>query len=85
MSSGAALEAKNKGNDAFSKKNYDEAVKHFTDAINLDPNNHVLYSNRSASYSSLNKYNEALKDAEKTIELKSDWAKVFKNGLPISD
>ena len=43
-----ADEAKAKGNAAFSAKNYDEAIVHFTDAITLAPTNHVLYSNRSA-------------------------------------
>lgn len=74
--SAAALEAKNKGNAAFSAGNFDEAVKHFTEAIALDASNHVLYSNRSAAYASLGKYQEALADADKTIEIKPDWAKV---------
>lgn len=38
------------GNKAFSAKQYDQAIKHFSDAINLDSSNHVLYSNRSASH-----------------------------------
>ena len=72
----AAVQAKNRGNEAFSKGNYQEAIKHFTDAVNLDPNNHVLYSNRSASFASLQNYKEALVDADKTINLKPDWSKV---------
>ena len=38
------------GNKAFSAKQYDQAIKHFSDAIDLDASNHVLYSNRSASH-----------------------------------
>ena len=49
----SAEELKAKGNAAFSAKNYTEAVDFFTQAINLDPNNHVLFSNRSASYAGL--------------------------------
>jgi hypothetical protein len=47
----------------------------FTQAIDIDPNNHVLYSNRSGSYASLKDFDGALKDAVKTTELKPDWGK----------
>ncbi|XP_041991501.1 hsp70-Hsp90 organizing protein 3-like [Salvia splendens] len=72
-----ADEAKAKGNAAFSAGNFSDAVPHFTDAINLAPTNHVLYSNRSAAYASLNQFSEALSDAEKTVELKPDWGKGY--------
>ncbi|XP_006358357.1 hsp70-Hsp90 organizing protein 3-like [Solanum tuberosum] len=73
----AAEESKSKGNAAFAAGNFTDAVRHFTEAINLSPNNHVLYSNRSAVYASLNKFSEALIDAEKTVELKPDWSKGY--------
>ncbi len=72
----AAVEFKNKGNTAFQQGAYDEAIQHFSEAIKLDASNHVLYSNRSAAYASLKKYKEALEDANKTVSLKPDWAKV---------
>lgn len=72
-----ADDAKAKGNAAFSAGNYDEAIKHFSEAIVLAPTNHVLYSNRSAAYASLHKYNEALQDAKKTVEIKADWSKGY--------
>ena len=72
-----ADEAKAKGNAAFSAGRFEEAVKHFSEAITLAPSNHVLYSNRSASYASLHKYKDALDDAQKTVELKPDWAKGY--------
>ncbi|KAJ2779939.1 Hsp90 cochaperone [Coemansia javaensis] len=72
-----ANELKAKGNEAFAAGRHDEAVRLFTEAIELDPTNHVLYSNRSASLASLKKYEDALRDAEKTVELKPDWAKGY--------
>ncbi|KAJ1965263.1 Hsp90 cochaperone, partial [Dipsacomyces acuminosporus] len=72
-----ADELKSLGNKAFAAGNHDEAIKLFTQAIDVDPANHVLYSNRSASLASLKKYEEALKDAEKTIEIKPDWPKGY--------
>lgn len=47
----------------------------FTAAIELDPTNHILYSNRSAAYASKKEWPKALTDAEKTTELKPDWGK----------
>ncbi|CAH2048067.1 unnamed protein product [Thlaspi arvense] len=72
-----ADEAKAKGNAAFSSGDFTSAVNHFTDAINLAPTNHVLFSNRSAAHASLHHYDEALSDAKKTVELKPDWAKGY--------
>ncbi|CAG8525898.1 18364_t:CDS:10, partial [Racocetra fulgida] len=72
-----AEEYKTLGNQAFSAKEYEKAIECFSKAIELDPSNHVLYSNRSASYSSLKKYDKALEDANKTVELKSDWVKGY--------
>jgi stress-induced-phosphoprotein 1 len=72
-----ALEAKNKGNAAFSSGDFQTAVKCFTEAIGYDSNNHVLFSNRSAAYCSMGKYEEALQDANKTVELKPDWSKGY--------
>uniref|UniRef100_A0A1J3IQJ2 Hsp70-Hsp90 organizing protein 3 n=1 Tax=Noccaea caerulescens TaxID=107243 RepID=A0A1J3IQJ2_NOCCA len=72
-----AEEAKAKGNAAFSSGEYATAITHFTEAINLAPTNHVLYSNRSAAYASLHRYAEALSDAKKTVELKPDWSKGY--------
>ncbi|KAG4972997.1 hypothetical protein AAZX31_11G030300 [Glycine max] len=72
-----ADEAKAKGNAAFSSGDYPAAIHHFSDAIALAPTNHVLYSNRSAAYASLQNYTDALADAKKTVELKPDWSKGY--------
>jgi stress-induced-phosphoprotein 1 len=49
----SAEEFKTQGNAAFARKEYDEAIDLFSKAISLDESNHVLYSNRSASYAGI--------------------------------
>lgn len=72
-----ADELKAEGNKAFQAKNFKEAIEKFSAAITLDSSNHVLYSNRSACYASLNQYDTALEDAQKVVELKPDWPKGY--------
>lgn len=68
-------ELKNKGNAALSSGKTEEAIDFYTQGIALDSSSQLLYSNRSAAYCKLGKYDEALKDAEEAIRLKPDWAK----------
>lgn len=74
-------EAKAKGNQAYQAGNHQQAIKHFTTAIELEtPKNtgkqlHILYSNRSAAQLSLGLAHEALMDAKKCQELEPTFAK----------
>ncbi|GFS29358.1 SEC14 cytosolic factor family protein [Actinidia rufa] len=72
-----ADEAKAKGNASFTAGNYTDTIHHFTEKISLAPDDHVLYSNRSAAQASVRKFAEASSDAEKAVELKPDWPKGY--------
>lgn len=56
---------KDLGNKAFAAKDYDKAIELFSQAIAIEPSNHVLYSNRSAARAGKKRYAEALEDANK--------------------
>ncbi|KZT26913.1 hypothetical protein NEOLEDRAFT_1042914, partial [Neolentinus lepideus HHB14362 ss-1] len=58
MVDSAAL--KDQGNKAFQAKDYDKAIELFNQAIELDPQNHVLYSNRSAANAGKRQWSKAL-------------------------
>ena len=51
-------------------------IVHCTDALALDPANHVLYANRSAAHAKTGQFQKALKDARKARTLNPAWAKV---------
>lgn len=73
----SADELKSKGNAALQAEKYDEAIDFYSQAISLDPSNHILYSNRSAAYAKVGKYADSLTDAEKTVSIKPDWGKGY--------
>lgn len=69
-------ELKNKGNECVKDDKFIEAVLHYTQAIKMDPNNYVLYSNRSFAFLKLDQHYLSLQDANETVRLQPQWAKV---------
>ena len=69
--------SKDEGNAAFKAKDFSKAIECYTRAIEENPSDHTIYGNRSASYHNLKKFDEAITDASKCIEIKSDWAKGY--------
>jgi len=72
-----AMALKNKGNEQFQQQNFDKAIALYSEAILLEPDNHTLYSNRSAAYKSCGNFENAHKDADKCIALQPQWAKGY--------
>lgn len=61
------------GNELFKQKKYSEALSKYTQAIELDSQNALLYSNRSAAHEKLGSYEAAVGDASECIRLKPSW------------
>lgn len=55
---------KEAGNKAFQAKDYDKAIELFSQALEIDPTNFVLWSNRSAAKAGKREWAAALEDAE---------------------
>jgi len=72
-----AAAAKKRGNGHYAKKEWAEAIAEYTAAIELYDGDHSYFSNRSACYAAMNKFDEALADGKKCVELKPDWAKGY--------
>jgi hypothetical protein len=66
--------------DAAGKEDFVEAVKLFTVAIDLIPNDYRFFLNRSYCYFQLKEYQRSLADAESAIDLSTDYE--IKNAKP---
>ena len=78
MSNSVEAEAKKElGNQAFGSKDYEKASSYYTEAIELDPTNHVYFSNRSACYASTKKWEKSAIDAKECIKLQPSFVKGY--------
>ncbi|XVF42212.1 hypothetical protein PTKIN_Ptkin01aG0342300 [Pterospermum kingtungense] len=70
-----AAEAKSRGDEAFKRKDFHMAVDAYTQAIDLDPTDATLHSNRSLCWIRLGQVEHALTDAKACRALRPDWPK----------
>nr|XP_023924197.1 ankyrin-1-like isoform X1 [Quercus suber] len=71
------LTLKSKGEDAFKRKDYLGAICWYTEAINADPSDATVLSNRSLCWARMNEGSRALSDAEACVALRPDWPKAY--------
>lgn len=72
-----ADEARNKGNELFKEGKYPEAIPFYTEAIKRAEKDPRGYSNRSACYTKLMAMSDAMRDAEKAIDLDKTFVKGY--------
>jgi DnaJ family protein C protein 7 len=72
---------KEKANEAFKKGDNEEAIKYYSECLELDPSyksyNSIIFANRAAAQIKLTKYQEAIEDLDKSVELNADYAKAY--------
>lgn len=61
---------------SYSNGDLDKALYYYDQAVLVDPANNVLYANRSVIYLKLGKIQEAIDEAQHSIQLNPEWAKV---------
>ncbi|KAG9395269.1 TPR repeat [Carpediemonas membranifera] len=72
-----SAEKKALGVAAFSAGNYADAEKYFTEAIEMDPTNHLLFGNRAAVFAKVGNYEKSLADAQRSVEIAPNYAKGY--------
>ncbi|CAL5092563.1 unnamed protein product [Urochloa decumbens] len=79
------IDAKSEGKEAFAKGDYVSAVYSFTLAIQIDPLDATLFSNRSLCWLRLGEGELALTDARQCTKLAPQWAKAwYREGAALS-
>ncbi len=74
-----AFLALQRGNFMMMLDQIDEALKDYSRAVELSPNNAIAYSNRGAVYLAKGKYSMTVEDCNKAIALKSNYADAYNN------
>eukprot|EP01138_Halocafeteria_seosinensis_P014076 gb/GECG01014374.1/.p1 GENE.gb/GECG01014374.1/~~gb/GECG01014374.1/.p1 ORF type:complete len:413 (+),score=30.12 gb/GECG01014374.1/:1-1239(+) len=68
---------KTRGNQSLKTGEFSEAIHYYTQAIELDDNNAVYFSNRAAAYLHMKQYDKALDDANRAITIDSDYIRSY--------
>jgi len=68
---------KMEGNGAHQAKEYEKAIKLYSQAIELDPANPIYYNNRAAAKIELKDYKSAMLDCQEALSIDPKFAKAF--------
>lgn len=74
----AAKAAKTLGNEAYKRKSFEEAIKHYQEAIEHDGTDITFYSNLAAVYFEMKDYEKCIAECEKGVEIGRDNRADFK-------
>ena len=74
----SANDWKEEGNNHFKNKGFSEAIRCYTQAIQINSKEASYYSNRAACYLSLKKFDKTIDDCNKALALDPNFAKAFR-------
>lgn len=63
------------GNASFARKDFDAAIQYYSQALNLDSGNAILYANRAQALLNQGRFVSALDDANRAVSLNPTWWK----------
>lgn len=65
------------GNQAFQMRQFDDAARLYSKALDLDNRNHILLSNRSACYFNMGLFQQALEDAQAALKAEPNFIRAY--------
>ncbi|RZC38599.1 stress-induced-phosphoprotein 1-like [Asbolus verrucosus] len=80
---------KEKGNEFYKKKAFEQAIQHYNKAIEYDPTDITFYNNLAAVYFEQKEFDKCIKECEKAIEIgrenRADFKLIAKSFLRIGN
>jgi len=77
LSAGAASHERSQGDKALMEGKLSVALKHFESAVKMNPADHLNWYKRATAYIIEKKYESALKDLAKVLQLKPDYVQAI--------
>merc|ERR1719225_1685454 len=71
------IEIRNKANQKYTSRIYDEALELYNRAFSITPYDHLVLGNRSITQYKTGNIEAALEDADLAVSLRPDWAKGY--------
>ncbi len=71
---------KAEGNEKYKAGQYNAAIDAYGKAIAVDPANSAFYANRAAAAMMCGRFQDAVQDCDKAIELRPDFMKAYMRG-----
>ncbi|KAI8342255.1 hypothetical protein BC941DRAFT_412269 [Chlamydoabsidia padenii] len=76
--------AKEKGNTCFQQQQYQQAIRHYSEAIDLDPTNAIYFVNRAMAHLKLKNYLQVEQDCTKCLGLQPNHVKaLWRRGMAL--
>jgi tetratricopeptide (TPR) repeat protein len=68
-----------RGNEAYNKRNYDQAIADYNKALEINPESADAYNNRGAAYDKKGNYDQAIADCNKALQINPESAEAYNN------
>lgn len=72
-----ALKLKDEGNELLKAQKFQDAIDKYTEAIKLDGNNAVFYSNRAQAHIKMESYGAAVADCDAALKIDAGFTKAY--------